>query len=153
MNTLMIDARMPVASSAPASFRADLIERRIDRARMTATLESDWDQLHVRSRAMSEQITSNLEPDRQIAAARQLRRALRRGNDTLGLRALRLAAAAPMTGWLRHDETRAEAHTLREMFENDQRRGIPGLEEMEHQLARARESDAGRPAVAEGARS
>ena len=105
---------------------------------MTAALDADWHQLHLRSRAFTAQLTQAREPVRQIGVARQIRAALLQSGDALGLRALRLAVAAPMVGWLQNPTARLVARSLRRDLAVDQRAALPELARLEDQLARAR---------------
>ena len=120
---------------------AERIERRIGEARMAASLDSDWDELHVRSRQMKQELTRESEPSGQIAAARRIRTDLCRSNDTPGLRALRLATAGVMADWLSQEATVDEARALALLYATDQRRGIPGISALEKQLERIQASD------------
>lgn len=105
---------------------------------MTAALSVDWHQLHLRSRSFSEQITETREPAEQIAIARQIRAMLLQREDTLGLRALRLATAGPMACWLQDRSARSNARTLGRDLAADQREALPELVRLEDQLALAR---------------
>ena len=121
--------------------RAERIERRIGEARMAASLGSDWDELHVRSRQMKQELARESEPSGQIAAARRIRTDLCRSNDTPGLRALRLATAGVMADWLRQKATVDDAQALAHLYTADQRRGIPGISALEQQLERIQASE------------
>lgn len=123
------------------TIHAEHIERRIGEARMAASLDSDWDELHVRSRQIRQELARESEPSGQIAAARRIRTDLCRSNDTPGLRALRLATAGVMADWLRQETTVDEAQALAQLYMADQRRGIPGISNLEKQLERIRASE------------
>ena len=114
-----------------------------------AALDINWDDLHQRSRSINKQFTQKRDPVRQIEAARQLRTELLGADDVLGLRALRLAVAAPMAGWLQSRSARQEAQLLADLFLVDQRNAIPGLARLERELAQARRRT-GQPSVGAG---
>lgn len=104
---------------------------------MTAALSADWDQIHRRSRSFTEDMTREQEASRQIAAARQIRVMLLQSGDMSGLRALRLAVAAPMAAWLQNRQAKAAAQSLGRDLDADQREAIPELARLEDQLALA----------------
>jgi len=114
-----------------------------------AALDTNWDELHHRSRSINKQFTQRRDPVRQIAAARQLRTELLQADDVPGLRALRLATAAPMAGWLQSRSAQPEAQMLADLFLTDQRDAIPGLALLESELAQARRRT-GQPSVGAG---
>ncbi len=105
---------------------------------MRAAVGMDWEQLHIRSRALGEQIARASDPAGQIAVARRMRRKLLDSNDAFGLRALRLATAAPMAGWLQVRPLRAQARALSQELETDRRTAVPELDSLERQLRSAR---------------
>ncbi len=131
------DTRAPDRWFDPARHRVDKLERSIAEMRMAAAIEADWGQLHVRSREIAKRFAREIDASRQIATARQIRGELHQASDSLGLRALRLAAAGPMTGWLSQDATNAEAQALGRLFAADQRLGILGLTDLEKELEQA----------------
>lgn len=104
---------------------------------MTAALDTDWDRVHVLSREFTEQFIEERNPIRQIATASQIRARLLRSGDVLGLRALRLAIAAPMVSWLQDEAARSDALRLRRLLTADQRQTIPGLAHLEDELVQA----------------
>ena len=134
-----ISAGFAIVRDQPAAHhRIEQLERRISKARMGVALALDWNELLRRSRAISAQLNLEVESVRQIAAADAIREGLYQANDGFGLRALRLATAGPMTGWLHHESTRSAAQSLSRRFAADQRRGIPGLADLERRLEQAR---------------
>lgn len=116
------------------------LERNIAETRMAAAIGADWEQIHLRSREIAGRIDRHESPARQIDEARQVRTELHQAGDTLGLRALRLAAAGPMIGWQREGRTGEAARALARLFAADQCLGIPGLADMEAELEQARAS-------------
>lgn len=119
--------------------RVERLERQIAARRMTAALDTDWDQLHHRSREIAAQLTEDGDPARQIATGCSIRSSLRRTGDLAGLRALRLAAAGPMAGWLQHQSARPAAQSFGRQLANDQREAIPELASLEDALSEARQ--------------
>ena len=105
---------------------------------MTAALDLDWDQLHLRSRAIVQQFTREEDLTLQIAEAGQIRSSLLQSDDTPGLRALRLATAAPMVSWLQNRSAKPAAQKLERLLAADQSEMIPGLASLEDELAQAR---------------
>ena len=131
------DLRLPKHRSYATVDPVEKLERRIAEKRMTAALDLDWDQLHLRSRAIVQQLTQEEDPTLQIAEARQIRSSFLQSEDTPGLRALRLATAAPMVGWLQNSSANAAAQNLGRLLAADQRETIPGLASLEDELAKA----------------
>lgn len=114
------------------------LERNIAGMRMAAATDTDWEELHVRSREIVKQLDRRSTASAQVDAALRMRADMRRANDLPGLRALRFATAGLIANWLGGADSHEKAERLAGLFNADQSLGTPGLADLEAALDRAR---------------
>lgn len=122
----------------PVPHRIEQLERNIAGMRMAAATDTDWEQLHIRSREIFKRLDRKSTASAQVAAALRMRADMHRAKDLPGLRALRFATAGLIVNWLGGVATHEKAELLAQLFSADQSRGTPGLADLEAELDRAR---------------
>lgn len=116
----------------------DVAQQKINAARTKAASSDDWESLGIRSREFESMIAAARSNGAHPAAeVRRLRDQMAAAGDHTGLRALRLASRSHLTEWRRTEQNSRHAAELSDLFAQDEKAAVPGLDKLEADLKAA----------------